>query len=84
MAEHKYESIKSINMALENAVLQLRHQVDVGRSRQSRRRLIQAAADGATNALASSATSSSIMLATSPSSPPSISSISGETTNSII
>lgn len=90
VAEHKYESIKSINVALENAILQLRHQVELGRSRQSRRRLItQQREDGSGGVLTSTsafnaASSSSMMPAsvpgfsTSPSSPPSFSSISGE------
>ena len=86
MAEHKYESIKSINMALENNILQLRHQVEIGRSRQSRRRLItQQREDGSAGATAlpagfsSSAMPASVPgFSTSPSSPPSFSSISGE------
>lgn len=90
VAEHKYESIKSINVALENAILQLRHQVELGRSRQSRRRLItQQREDGSGGVLTSTsafnaASSSSMMPAsvpgfsTSPSSPPSFSSISGQ------
>lgn len=86
VAEHKYESIKSINVALENNILQLRHQVELGRSRQSRRRLItQQREDGSGGATALPAGSSSSAMpasvpgfSTSPSSPPSFSSISGE------
>ncbi|KAK4025492.1 hypothetical protein OUZ56_014557 [Daphnia magna] len=95
VAEHKYESIKSINVALENAILQLRHQVELGRSRQSRRRLItQQREDGSGGVLTSTsafnaASSSSMMPAsvpgfsTSPSSPPSFSSISGASTEQL-
>lgn len=80
VAEQKYESIKSINMALENSILQLRHQVELGRSRQSRRRLINQQDGSSATAVGSS---SSMMptsipgFSTSPSSPPSFSSISG-------
>ena len=39
--EQKYESVKSINMALESNILQLRHQVELNRTRlNSRRRQI--------------------------------------------
>ena len=73
VAEHKYDSIKSINMALENSMLQLRHQVELGRSRQSRRRLITQQQDGS----ASSSMIPALGFSTSPNSPPSFSSISG-------
>ncbi|XP_046636498.1 hamartin-like isoform X1 [Daphnia pulicaria] len=91
VAEHKYESIKSINVALENNILQLRHQVELGRSRQSRRRLItQQREDGSGGATALPAGSSSSAMpssvpgfSTSPSSPPSFSSISGASTEQL-
>ncbi|XP_057367678.1 hamartin-like isoform X1 [Daphnia carinata] len=91
VAEHKYDSIKSINMALENSILQLRHQVELGRSRQSRRRLItQQREDGSGGAATSALNAASSMMpasvpgfSTSPSSPPSFSSISGASTEQL-
>ena len=81
MAEQKYESIKSINMALENTILELRHQVEIGKSRQTRRRQIihhQQQQQQVTTAASTAASPCGPGgFSASPSSPPSFSSISG-------
>ena len=73
VTEQKYESIKSINMALEGNILQLRHQAEINRSRQSRRRQIQ---DNMSTDIIS-APPSAPGFSTSPGSPPSFSPVSG-------
>jgi len=73
VTEQKYESIKSINLALEGNMLQLRHQVELSRSRLSRRRQIQ---DNLTTDIIS-APPSAPGFSTSPGSPPSFSPVSG-------
>ncbi len=75
MAEQKYESIKSVNLALESSILQLRHQVEINRSRQSRRRQIAQLHDPSPTGAAHSSTAPGY--SASPGSPPSFSSISG-------
>lgn len=75
VAEQKYESIKSVNVALESAILQLRHQVEIGRSRQSRRRQIAQMTEPSSAGAAQSSTGPGF--SASPGSPPSFSSISG-------
>lgn len=89
VAEQKYEAIKSINMALESTILQLRHQVEIGRSRQSRRRqIVHQQSGGLQGAAGAAAAGGSVLtspagLSASPGSPPSFSSASGASTEQL-